>query len=42
MLAGLAYAGQINPMSQQASSSVPGLGHGSATGGAGLHVNSHG
>ena len=42
LLAGLAYSGQINPMSHNASAGVPSIGHGSATGSVGMHVNSHG
>jgi hypothetical protein len=42
LLAGLAYAGQINPMSHHASSAVPSVGHGSSSGGVGMHINSHG
>jgi hypothetical protein len=42
LLAGLAYSGQINPMSHNANSSVPSIGHGSSTGGVGMHINSHG
>jgi hypothetical protein len=42
LLAGLAYAGQINPMSHNSSSSVPSVGHGSSTGGVGMHINGHG
>lgn len=41
LLAGLAYAGQIHPMSHHATSAVPTVGHGSSTGGVGLHINSH-
>ena len=44
LLAGLAYAGQINPMSHNhnANSSVSSVGHGSSTGGVGMHINGHG
>lgn len=42
LLAGLAYSGQINPMSHNASAAVPSISHGSSTGGVGMHVNRHG
>lgn len=42
LLAGLAYAGQINPMSHGSNSSVHSVGHGSSTGGVGMHINGHG